>query len=90
MCATRHYLYCVCTEHRPSRKFFFLMMDESRWHNLNQFLCRPSQFGNESGQLPNGYYEPGSHLLSKLRKEVRVLVVGAGGLGCEILKVCRE
>lgn len=62
-------------------------MDDLRWKSLNQFLSRSSDFGNESGQLPNGYYTPGPELLQKLREESRVLVVGAGGLGCEILKV---
>lgn len=63
------------------------MEGDLRWKNLNQIFCRASAFGNETGQLANGYFEPGPELLTKLRKESRVLVVGAGGLGCELLKV---
>mmetsp|Transcript_15188 Transcript_15188/g.17355 ORF Transcript_15188/g.17355 Transcript_15188/m.17355 type:complete len:463 (-) Transcript_15188:167-1555(-) len=55
--------------------------------DLSTLLSRASPFGNETGALANGEFEPivnfnnPSPLANK-----RVLVVGAGGLGCEILK----
>ena len=49
---------------------------------LETLLSRPSSFPNESGPLPSGDFVPGTSCL----KEARILVVGAGGLGCEILK----
>eukprot|EP01036_Dinobryon_divergens_P046221 gene46221-61810_t len=50
--------------------------DNYKWRDLAKVLSRPSSFGNETGKLPNGEFEP----------NLKVLVVGAGGLGCEILK----
>eukprot|EP01035_Chromulina_nebulosa_P040490 gene40490-54753_t len=60
-----------------------------RWSKLQRMLSRPSYFGNETGTLPNGLYEPGQHLFERIQsaQQPSVLVVGAGGLGCEILKV---
>ena len=57
----------------------------ARFSNLNTIYNRESPFGNETGSLPNGEYEPGLQVLENLR-EAKVLVIGAGGLGCEILK----
>jgi hypothetical protein len=54
---------------------------------MERLLSRASPFGNETGQLANGYYTPGPDVFSALNKDSKVLVVGAGGLGCEILKV---
>ena len=59
----------------------------NKWSSMKRFLSRQSPFGNETGQLPNGYYEPGIELFNRLHNYTKVLVVGAGGLGCEILKV---
>lgn len=63
------------------------MLNESeRWSTIDKILSRPSPFGNETGKLPNGYYEPDNNLFATMRRDKKVLVVGAGGLGCELLK----
>ena len=77
----------------PSFQIKHLMTDEyqkimsfgARFSNLNTIYNRESPFGNETGSLPNGEYEPGLQVLENLR-QAKVLVIGAGGLGCEILK----
>lgn len=50
-----------------------------RWQDLNLLLCRP-------GNLTGPGFEPGPELLEFLQSDARVLCIGAGGLGCEILK----
>ena len=58
---------------------------QARWAPLQRILSRQSKFGNETGKLPCGEYDPSTDLLSTLH-HTNVLVIGAGGLGCEILK----
>ena len=60
--------------------------DNSRWEAINHMLSRPTPFGNETGKLPMGEFEACQGALKKLRTTTKILLVGAGGLGCEILK----
>jgi ubiquitin-activating enzyme E1 C len=48
-------------------------------------LSRPSPYGIETCSLPLGTYQPGQETIDFIR-QARVLVLGAGGLGCEVLK----
>jgi NEDD8-activating enzyme E1 len=57
----------------------------SRYSSLDTIFSRESSFGNETGTLPNGEYEASPEILQSVKK-AKVLVIGAGGLGCEILK----
>ena len=57
-----------------------------RWNTYDSYFSRSSPFGNETGSLPNGEFEPSKNIIKSLRNDTKVLVVGAGGLGCEILK----
>jgi ubiquitin-activating enzyme E1 C len=45
---------------------------------------RATSFGNETGELATGFFEVGSGARAVSR--ARILVLGAGGLGCELLK----
>ncbi|KAL9661896.1 hypothetical protein QQ045_026724 [Rhodiola kirilowii] len=51
----------------------------SRSRDLDKLLLRP-------GNLVGPDFEPGVELREGLKEYVKVLVVGAGGLGCELLK----
>ena len=52
---------------------------EDRWRDLNVLLTR-------TGNIVGPGFEPSTEMLDFLRDQVRVLCVGAGGLGCELLK----
>jgi NEDD8-activating enzyme E1 len=52
---------------------------EGRWQDLEFLLTRP-------GNLVGAGFEPDPGILPFIRENIRVLCVGAGGLGCELLK----
>ena len=73
---------------RIKQKLFFLnktkiktfcLFEMDRFKQLSRYLSRDSGLGQEG-------FEPSPDLIEMLRGQLRVLVVGAGGLGCEILK----
>ena len=49
------------------------------WTHLQRVLTRP-------GPLAHPEFTPSAEIIDLLRDTLRVLVVGAGGLGCELLK----
>lgn len=51
----------------------------SRWDGLRKILER-------SGPLCHPDFEPSAEILDIIRHKCKVLVIGAGGLGCELLK----
>ncbi|XP_030358054.1 NEDD8-activating enzyme E1 catalytic subunit isoform X4 [Strigops habroptila] len=52
---------------------------EGRWNHVRKFLER-------SGPFTHPDFEPGTQALEFLLNTCKVLVIGAGGLGCELLK----
>ncbi|XP_019360329.1 PREDICTED: NEDD8-activating enzyme E1 catalytic subunit isoform X1 [Crocodylus porosus] len=52
---------------------------EDRWNHVKKFLER-------SGPFTHPDFEPGTQALDFLLSTCKVLVIGAGGLGCELLK----
>ncbi|OQR93797.1 ubiquitin activating enzyme, E1 family [Thraustotheca clavata] len=60
---------------------------EERDWDLHRLLLRGTPFGNETNEAMGlGVFEPGMATVEFVRDEAKVLVLGAGGLGCEILK----
>ncbi|KAF0700662.1 Aste57867_8840 [Aphanomyces stellatus] len=60
--------------------------NERHW-DLNRLLFRATPFGNETNEAMGlGEFVPGQETADFLHNEAKVLVLGAGGLGCEILK----
>lgn len=55
------------------------MEEADRWKELDYLFTRPA---NVTG--PG--FEPSEDIRPFLRSDVRILCVGAGGLGCELLK----
>ncbi|CAG7729940.1 unnamed protein product [Allacma fusca] len=53
--------------------------NSKRWNHMRKILERPSPFTYHT-------FNPSYEYLTALQEYVRVLVVGAGGLGCELLK----
>lgn len=53
--------------------------EAGRWRDLERLLTRP-------GNIVGPGFEPAEELRPFLQNDVRVLCVGAGGLGCELLK----
>ena len=57
-----------------------LALDEAhRWAAMDRLLLR-------EGALVGPGFEPGEEVKQMLQNDLRVLVIGAGGLGCELLK----
>lgn len=50
-----------------------------RWTHLEKILHRPGPFAHPD-------FQPGPAVLEFLRETCKILVIGAGGLGCELLK----
>lgn len=48
------------------------------WSDLTRVLSRPSYFADD--------FEGDASLIDTLAEDAQVLVIGAGGLGCELLK----
>lgn len=62
-------------------------MTDTRWEAQKSIFSRFTPFGNETGELPIGEYSADGSAWETLRSSTsKILVVGAGGLGCEILK----
>ncbi|XP_032822542.1 NEDD8-activating enzyme E1 catalytic subunit isoform X1 [Petromyzon marinus] len=52
---------------------------DGRWNHISKFLERPGPFTHPD-------FEPSTETLSFLLESCKILVLGAGGLGCELLK----
>jgi len=57
----------------------------NKWSGISRLLEHQSPFANETGKLGIGEFQPGKDVLKSLQSsDTKVLVVGAGGLGCEV------
>ncbi|CAH8478506.1 unnamed protein product [Dicrocoelium dendriticum] len=56
-----------------------MIENNQRWRNVRCFLERPGPFQRAG-------FEPSPDLLELVQTHVKLLVIGAGGLGCELLK----
>ncbi|XP_072386614.1 NEDD8-activating enzyme E1 catalytic subunit [Diabrotica undecimpunctata] len=56
-----------------------LESNQKRWGNLRKVLERPGPFSHPE-------FEPSSEILDFIMTSCKILVIGAGGLGCELLK----
>ena len=52
---------------------------QGRWNNIKKVLERPSPFAHPD-------FEPSPEILEFMLSSCKILVIGAGGLGCELLK----
>ncbi|KAI9103818.1 hypothetical protein DFS34DRAFT_700549 [Phlyctochytrium arcticum] len=67
-------------DNTPVQSGFAVVSNEGdqRWRDIYTYLDRPGPFANEN-------FEPGSQTKEFLHT-LKILVIGAGGLGCELLK----
>lgn len=65
--------------YRLAKALIGKMEIEGRWKELEHLLAR-------NGNVTGPGFEPGPEIREFLANDCRVLVVGAGGLGCELLK----
>uniref|UniRef100_A0A915EDV4 DNA replication licensing factor MCM2 n=1 Tax=Ditylenchus dipsaci TaxID=166011 RepID=A0A915EDV4_9BILA len=68
-------------ERRYVQRYHEISVDENqseRWRDIRRFTDRPSAFASQ-------FFQPGPSNVESIHK-CPVLVVGAGGLGCEVLK----
>lgn len=71
-----------------SSQLHFKPLSRRQRGSLSTLLNRKSPFSNETGSLPIGEFDTsaGQGGAGSLLRNAKILVVGAGGLGCEILK----
>lgn len=53
--------------------------NEGRWEDVKMLLERNGPFAHPD-------FEPGTDVFDMMRDIIKILVIGAGGLGCELLK----